>query len=271
MNNTFDLRRFGWYARKEFRENWKAYALSLVSALSILGYFIYQEWGYIHNPYFDKAGYRVNVFRSLALTIGLMSWAAGSYTLKAFSEQKRTFAALILPVSSFERLLYAWTMIVPFSIGVCYLLWKIAWSMALPYFFKDTPGLQVENDTVFWTTNIYFSVFYLGGSASFMLGAVSLGRLNFLKTLGILSGISLVVLNWGQGKFLEVIFPNAYEIRTPGPVPWTTPLVTIESTKGVFSNDIHSSFEGIHQVWWIGCVPLLFYVITFLKIKEKEV
>ncbi|MCP1383818.1 hypothetical protein [Runella salmonicolor] len=271
MNNTFDIRRFGWYARKEFRENWKAYALGLVAVLAVLGYFIYQEWGYLHSPFFDKGDYKVNIFRSLAIMIGLMTWFAGSYTLKAFAEQKRALATLTLPVSSFEQLLYAWTMTVPFSIGVCYVLWKTVWSMALPYFLKDTPGLVFEKDSVFLVTNPYFSVFYLGGSAAFMWGAVSLGRLNFLKTLGILIGIILLIFEWGQGRFFKAIFPNAYGFRTFGPVPWVRPILTIESTKGVFTNDIHSSFEGIHQFWWIGCVPLLLYVIVFLKIKEKEV
>lgn len=37
MKDTFDLRRFGLYARKEFSENWKAYALSLVGLSAIMG------------------------------------------------------------------------------------------------------------------------------------------------------------------------------------------------------------------------------------------
>ena len=54
MKDTFELHRFGLYARKEFRENWEAYALSLVSILAILGYNIYQEWNYVHSNLYDK-------------------------------------------------------------------------------------------------------------------------------------------------------------------------------------------------------------------------
>ena len=269
MNNTFDSRRFGWYARKEIRENWKAYALGLVAVLAVLWYFIYQEWGYLHSPFFDKGDYKVNIFRSLAIMIGLMTCVAGSYTLKAFSEQKRAFTTLTLPVSSFEQLLYAWIMTVPFSIGACYVLWKIAWSMALPYFLKDTPGLAFEKDSVFLVTNPYFSVFYFGGSAAFMWGAVSLGRLNFLKTLGILIGVGLV-FEWGQNRLLKAIFPADFSIQAYSSIPWLPQMAQIQY-KGVFSRQFHSTFENIYGFWWILCVPLLLYVITFLKIKEKEV
>jgi hypothetical protein len=269
MNNTFDIRRFGWYARKEFRENWKAYALGLVAVLAVLGYFIYQEWKFIHSPFFDKVGYKVNVFSSLAFIIGLMTWTAGSYTLKAFSDRKRALATLTLPVSSFEQLLYAWIMTVPFSIGVCYVLWKIAWSIALPYFLKDTPGIKVGSDDVFWNANTYFSVFYLGGSAAFMWGAVSLGRLNFLKTLGILIGVGLV-FEWGQNRILKAIFPADFSIQAYSSIPWSPQIAQIEY-KGVFSPQFHSTFENIYVFWWVLCVPLLLYVIVFLKIKEKEV
>lgn len=271
MKDTFDLRRFGLYARKEFSENWKAYALSLVGISAILGYFIYQEWEFIHSPYFKKANYHINIFRSLAIMMGPITWVAGSYILKKFSNRKQSFAALTLPVSSFEQFLYAWIMVVPLSIVVCSIVWKIGWSIALPYFLNDVPSLQIDRDSLYWTENPYFSVIFIGGAAVFMWGAVTLGRLNFLKTLGILIIIGLLVLEWGQNQLLDVIFPNAYAIQSPAAAPWIPQTLTIQSSEGVFSNDIHSTFEGVYKFWWILCAPLLLYAITFLKIKEKEV
>ena len=270
MKDTFDLRRFGLYARKEFRENWKAYALSLVGILAILGYNIYQEWNYVHSNLYDKK-YPLEIYSYLIIAMGPMVWIAGSYSLKSFSNRQQTFATLTLPVSSFEQFLYAWMIAMPFATFICYALWKIAWSIFLPYFLNDIPGLQVEKNSMYWTGNPYISVLFLGGSAIFMWGAVTLGRLNFLKTLGILITIGLLIFEWGQGRFLKILFPNAYHIRKPAPAPWIPQKITIQSSEGVFSNDIHSTFEGVYQFWWVLCAPLLLYAITFMKIKEKEV
>jgi hypothetical protein len=270
MNNTFDLRRFGFYARKEFSENWKAYALGLVGMLAILMYFVYDEWEFVHNASSQKVGYLLNIFRSLAIMMGPITWVAGSYILKIFSNRKQTFTTLTLPVSAFEQFLYAWLVAVPLSILVCYVLWKIAWAIALPYFLADFPDLIIEEDSIYWISNPYFSVFFVGGASVFMWGAVSLGRLNFLKTLGILI-VAGLIFEWGQDRFLEIIFPNAFSIQSPTTIPWMPQKITIESSKGIFSNDIHSSFENIYGFWWVLCVPLLLYTITFLKIKEKEI
>jgi hypothetical protein len=270
MKDTFDLRRFGWYTRKEFSENWKAYALGLVGIIAIIGYNIYQEWNYVHSNLYDKK-YPVEMYTFLVITMGPTIWIASSYSLKSFSNRQQTFATLTLPVSSFEQFLYAWLIAMPFSVFTCYVLWKIAWSVSLPYFLNDIPDLRIGNDSGYWTTNPYLSVFLLGGSAIFMWGAVTLKRLNFLKTLGILIVVGLVIFEWGQGKLLKILLTNAYNIRTPAPAPWVPQMVTIESSKGIFSNDIHSTFEGVYQFWWILCVPLLLYTVTFLKIKEKEV
>ena len=203
--------------------------------------------------------------------MGPITWIASSYLLKSFSNQQKTFATLTLPVSTFEQFLYAWIVAVPVAAFICYILWKIAWSVFLPYFLNDVPDLLIGNDSKYWAENPYFSVFILGGSAIFMWGAVTLGRLNFLKTLGILLAVGLVIFEWGQNRLLDALFPNAYNIQTPAPAPWIPQMVTIESSKGIFSNDIHSTFEGVYQFWWVLCVPLLLYTIAFLKIKEKEV
>jgi hypothetical protein len=270
MKDTFDLRRFGLYARKEFSENWKAYALSLVGLSAIMGYNIYQDWNYVHSNLYDKK-YPLEIYSYLAIAMGPMTWIASSYLLKSFSNRQQTFATLTLPVSSFEQFLYAWMIAVPFATFICYVLWKIAWSVFLPYFLNDIPNLLIGNDSNYWTGNPYVSVFFLGGSAIFMWGAVTLGRLNFLKVLGILITVGLLLFEWGPNRLLKATFPNAYHIRKPAPAPWIPQMVTIESSKGVFSNDIHSTFEEVYQFWWVLCVPLLLYTITYLKIKEKEV
>jgi hypothetical protein len=270
MNNTFDLRRFGLYARKEFRENWKVYALGLVGAFAILMFFLYSQWEFVHRPYFDKAHYNLDVFHSLTMMLGPMTWVAGSYILKTFSNRKQTFTALTLPVSAFEQFFYAWVVAVPLSIFVCYVLWKIVWAIVMPYFLADLPDLKITEDSIYWTYNPYFSVFFVGGSSVFMWGAMSLGRLNFLKILGILIVVGFV-FEWGQNRILKAILPADFSILSYSSIPWLPQMAQIRYSQGVYSTKFHSTFENIYGFWWILCVPLLLYTITFLKIKEKEV
>ena len=270
MNNTFDLRRFGLYARKEFRENWKVYTLGLVGVLSILLYFVYDEWEHAHHSSVIKMGYFLNIFRSLSMMMGPMTWIAGSYILKTFSNRQQTFAALTLPVSAFEQFLYAWFVAVPLSTLVCFALWKMAWVIAIPYFLADFPDLSFDGDFLFWTTNNpTFPVLFVGGASVFMWGAVSLGRLNFLKTLGILIAIGLV-FEWGQNRILKAIFPVDFSINSYSSIPWLPQTAQIKY-QGIYTDTFHSTFENIYGFWWVLCVPLLLYAITFLKIKEKEI
>lgn len=269
MNNTFNIRRFGLYARKEFRENWKAYALGLVGLTAILGYNIFQEWGFVHTRYNIGNSYHVDIYPYLATIMGLAVWIAGSYSLKSFSTKKETLSALTVPVSSLERFLYAWIMTVPISMLVCYIIWKMAWFIAFPYSLSHIPKVKIVFKSDIWSDNPYFSVFILGGSAAFMWGALALGRLNFLKTLGILIVVGLL-FEWGQNRLLKAIFPADFSINSYSSIPWLPQTAQIKY-QGVYSSTFHSTFENIYGFWWILCVPLLLYVITYLKIKEKEV
>lgn len=269
MKDIFELRRFGLYARKEFRENCIAYALGLVGMMSIVTYYVYYEWTFVHSGSY-YTNYKLDTSISLLLMMALAVWVNASYSFRSFTNKRQTLAALTLPISLTERFLYAWVITLPLSVGIGYTVWKIVWAIALPQFMNDVPNLQTIG-TPYWTTNPYTVVMFLGGAGVFMLGAVTLGRLNFLKTLAILIGIGYLVFSWGQEKLLSVIFPTVYKVKPFAPVPWLPPRITIQSTKDNFFNDIHSSFEDVYQLWWLLCVPVLLYAITLLKIKEKQV
>ena len=277
MNDIFDFRRFGWYARKELSENWRVMALSVVAVITIIGYQVYQEWRFVHSINY-KNDYIVKTAWSFAVPVIIGIMMASSFVWKAFSNKKDTFSALTLPISVLERFVFAWLVAVPFTVGACFLLWKILWSIAAPLFLQDFPQLiiapafgSLANGGASWDESVpYASVLFFCGSALFMLGAVTLGKLNFFKTLGICTVLG-IALFWLQMEHLEVIFPKAFKIHMNGPFPFIPPKIHVQSSKGVYSNTLISTFEGIYRVWWVFVVPLVLYACVFFKLKEKEI
>ena len=104
MSNVFNIRRFGWYAQREFRENWKAYALGLVGMMALMAYFIYSESPKLPAQY-TKAP--IDIYPSLIIAVGLLVWVSSIFSLKGFSQTNERLRTLLLPVSNLERWLYA--------------------------------------------------------------------------------------------------------------------------------------------------------------------
>ena len=272
MNNIFDFRRFGWYARKEFSENWKALALGIVASMALTAFTIYGRWQEIHNT--ENVVVSIETSESLLVMLALGIMFASSYVWRAFSNKKDTFSALTLPVSVLERFLFAWLVAVPLVALVSFVVSQTMWSLATPYFLRDFPKLIVEpvlqySDHSSPPDNYGF-VFYLCAPAVFMWGALTLGRLNFLKTLGI-SILAGILFLWLQDKHLAAIFPNVFDVSSGFPFPIGRPFINIQTTKEVFANNLVSTFEGVYGIWWIFIVPLVLYASIYLKLKEKEI
>jgi hypothetical protein len=269
MSDVFTIRRFGWYAQREFRENWKAYALGLVGMMAVLSYFLYIGKSEIPFKELDVE-VSIDIFPSLVITMALLVWISSGFSLKGFSQTNERLRTLLLPVSNLERVLYAWLMSVPIPMLVCLVVWKVSWLLAIEQWQQEVPHLKINTDFSYGADASYFSIFILTGSAVFMLGAMTLGKLNFLKTIGILLLSGLVILNWGQGHLLRALFP-AEGLRYPTPAPWVAPTITVRSEAGITVEQIHSLYENIYQGWWVLCLPICLYVIVFLKMKEREV
>lgn len=267
MNDIFDFRRFGWYARKELSENWKAIALSAIAITTLIGFYTYQEWEFVHSINYES-DYVVKTAWSLAIPIILGIMIASSFVWKAFSNKKDTFSALMLPVSVTERFVFAWLVAVPFLIIICVLIAQVCWAIVTPLLLQDFPKIIIEPMSGGETskTNQYGSVLLFSGPALFMWGAVTLGRLNFLKTLGLIIIVG-VAFWWLQNEHLEAIFPSGFDSYFSS----MPPIITIQSLKYIYSTKLVSDFEGVYRIWWVLIVPLMLYACVFLKLKEKEI
>jgi hypothetical protein len=269
MNDTFDLRRFGWYARKEFRENWKAYALFPLVILVIQLGAIYQLCGPLRDyVYYEQltSGYMLLPYPSLILSAGIALWLAGSFSFRYLATPQQSLPALTLPVSAFERFCFAWVIAIPISLLLVYSLWYFSWSIATPIIKVLYPKAYVEYHK-YHSLGIYQSVFVFVYSAAFMLGAVVLGRLSFVKTIGIAVGI-FTLLYIFQKIVLHAVLHDANEVVF-SPYPGPTFLSFRTASKELIQPI--STFETPYEIWWYYCLPVALWGITYLKLKEKEI
>lgn len=268
MNNTFDIRRFGWYARKEFRENWKAYALFPIIILAIQMVVIYQTCDPLRNRfyYMQAKSYKLSPYWSLAVSAMISLWMVGSFSFRSFATRQKTFSTLMLPVSVLERFCFAWIISVPISLVLVYLLWHLSWGIATPIIKEIYPKAFVQYGKYYGiSVHIFVPLFVF--SAAFMLGALGLGKLSFLKTMGI--GVSIfTLLYFVQKMVFHAILPNVAEV-SPSPMPGFPILSTYTVSKLSFQP--RSTFEQLYVMWWIYCLPVALWVLTYLKIKEKQV
>ena len=272
MNDIFDFRRFGWYARKEFSENWKALALGMVASVVVTSFSIYGRWQSVKSG--EQWDFKVDTTESLGVLLILGIMFASSYVWRAFSDSKDAFSALTLPVSVLERFVFAWLIAVPFVALISFVISQTLWSIAKPFFLQEFPNFKVEmvleNANLLSNLDWYFFVFCLTAPSLFMWGALTMGRLNFLKTLGIVFFTGLISI-WLQDKHLATIFPNSADISSALPVPIRRPFINIQTNQGVYANNLVSTFEGIYSIWWLLILPLVMYTSIFLKLKEKEI
>ncbi|WP_028667374.1 hypothetical protein [Runella zeae] len=272
MNDIFDIRRFGWYARKEFRENWKVYALFAVGVVVMQLVFIYLLCKPLEDKfYYDQLkGYDLNPFAGLFNSAVIATWIAGSYAYSYFSSSSKTLFSLTLPVSPFERFCFAWLLTIPLSLIITAILWRVTWLFATPFILSTFPKVIIRMDYAKAFRNVVETILaigVLGISGTFMLGSVIFRKYSFFKTLAIGVGTVLLLYTFQQ-KALTAILPNADKVETS---PYPGFIYASVRTISKLHLQFGSTFELPYLVWWVGCLPVILWVVTYLKIKEKEV
>jgi hypothetical protein len=270
MNNTFDLRRFGLYARKEFRENWKAYTLFLIGIVVIQFALIYQLCNPMRDQFYYKQlnHYTLNPYQTFFTSASLTLSLVGSYVFSFFPTSSKAQSTLTLPVSALERFSFAWIITLPVSLIIVAVLWGLSWVLATPIIASSFPKAIVDykGKSYFFLASMV-AVWLFTYSAAFMLGAVVFKKYNFLKTLatGVLALLTLYLLHqW----VITIILPNVSEVTPLSFLGIRLLNVRIVSNPYL---QLSSTFELPHTIWWAGCLPIILWVIAYLKIKEKEV
>ncbi|HAK75591.1 MAG TPA: hypothetical protein DCM71_01445 [Runella sp.] len=272
MNDLFDIRRFGLYARKEFRENWKVYALFAVGIMVMQLVFIYLLCKPLENKfYYDQLNsYQLNSFVGLFNSAVIATWISGSYAYSYFSSSSKTLSSLTLPVSPLERFCFAWLLTIPLSLIITAILWRVTWFFGIPFILSTFPKVIIRMDYEKAFRNVVeesLAIGVFGISGAFMLGSLVFRKYSFFKTLAV--GLGAILLLYAfQQKALEIILPNAVKVITS---PYPGFIHTTVHTISKLYIQVGSTLELPYLIWWVGCLPVILWVATYLKIKEKEV
>lgn len=272
MNDLFDIRRFGLYARKEFRENWKVYALFAVGIVVMQLVFIYLLCKPLENKfYYDQLkGYDLNPFAGLFNSAVIATWISGSYAYSYFSSSSKTFSSLTLPVSPLERFCFAWLLTIPLSLIITAILWRVTWLFTTPFVLSTFPKVSIVMDYSKAFRNVVqtsLSIGVFGISGAFMLGSLVFRKYSFFKTLAI--GLGAILLLYAfQQNVLTAILPNADRVET---YPYPGFIYASVRTISKLHIQFGSTLELPYLIWWVWCLPVILWVATYLKIKEKEV
>lgn len=272
MNDLFDIRRFGLYARKEFRENWKVYALFAVGIVVMQLVFIYLLCKPLENKFYynQLKGYDLNPFAGLFNSAVIATWISGSYAYSYFSSSSKTFSSLTLPVSPLERFCFAWLLTIPLSLIITAILWRVTWLFTTPFVLSTFPKVSIVMDYSKAFRNVVqtsLAIGVFGISGAFMLGSLVFRKYSFFKTLAI--GLGAILLLYAfQQNVLTAILPNADRVET---YPYPGFIYASVRTISKLHIQFGSTLELPYLIWWVWCLPVILWVVTYLKIKEKEV
>jgi lysylphosphatidylglycerol synthetase-like protein (DUF2156 family) len=258
MNNTFNLKRFGWYFKKHTIEHGKTYLLTLLVTAGIVFLVLAIPVFIAHGPVTIDWQFRI------LLTV---LWLGGSiFTSTVFADlgdSKKAILPLMLPVSHLEKFLVAWLYTFPIfllvSTGTFYFVDAIILSMSHP---TDGPDkmLNLLNDGT--PASLAIILFTLLHMLTFW-GAIYFNKLHFIKTgcAFFIVAFAVCVFNYG---FLSLI--SGGQLITRAPIFQTSVII-----KNI-SYTLHISPNILVECWIIFALAvILLWLSAFYKLKEKQV
>lgn len=273
MNNTFNLQRFGLLLKRQWLEFGKIYLISLLVVLGVFLSFYGFQYNSITNGLRGAFSYWNLGFRTpLFLVTGILfiTIIASSY-FAHLGQKSRAIIDLMIPASTFEKFMGGILFTSILGIGGYLLLYyltdlafiaklrswyehsgqnmyldgkKVVLNEMFPYFFNR------EKENVFKA--IYIAPFLL--TSIFLLGSIYFERFHYIKTticVMIFSGMWTAVI----AKSAKLLFEGRILIHT-------------DQARYVFSE------KDSPEIWllFIGLAfALIFWSITYVRLKEKEV
>ena len=276
MNPTFDFGRWGQLVKQHWIENKKRYLLSIAAMAGIL--FMWLFFVAISDEVhpMDASTQRGTYFFLLFL-IGCF-YASQFY--RELGSRSRAINYLLLPASSFEKLmvsiLYAVVLFFAIFTAIFYLVDVImvaAVNALHPYYTEPNANGAVQKASVinvfgwFGVNNgvPFFFAIYFAIQAAFLLGSVYFEKYSFVKT--IISLFCIFLIFWAVNSFLlEAIMPEGGYLRDLGSIRVTDEASGTDNLVEL-PNAIREVLGGVLKFGF----PLFFLVVTYFRLKEKEV
>ncbi|MBC6111714.1 hypothetical protein ACFOG5_14630 [Pedobacter fastidiosus] len=272
MNNTFNMNRFGLLLRRQWLDFGKIYLISLAVVLGIIvGFYGYNIPSPLKNNNFDYDGNLDMRFRyPLLLMLGFIfiSIVASSY-FNILGQKSRAILELMTPASVLEKFLVGvfYTGIISlFSYLLIFYIADLGFSKylnsELAMFGNSSPkggsikevetiSFQIFHDENYRSYCSYFFAIPFLITSIFLLGSIYFNRFHFIKT-----ALSVMVFT---GMASYVVFKVSEQL--------TKNMTSINHT--LESNEKENVLLILLAV--TSLLTLIFWLITYVRLKEKEV
>lgn len=269
MNNIFNINRFGLLLKRQWLDFGKIYLISLVVIAGVLtGFYIFCMPKALGNYRIENDGYFNMNFRiPLFLVIGFMfiSIVSSSY-FASFGQKSKAILDLMTPASVFEKFicgLFYTAILSVLSYLLIFYLTDLAFTNYINATLSTFKDVKPENQTLkgaqtfmdsmspnMYVTRAFFAIPFLITSI-FFLGSIYFDRFHYIKT-----AVSVIVFS-GIASYL--IFKTADLL--------TRNMVSVNrSFRSEDKDNILLTFFLITMV-----LTLIFWTITYVRLKEKEV
>jgi len=272
MNNTFNINRFGLLLRRQWLDFGKIYLISLVVIIGvIIGFYAwYTPSPLKHNNYDNDGNLDMRFRYGLFLILGFIfiSVVASSY-FALLGQKSRAILELMTPASTFEKFLggvfYTGILSLLTYLVLFYLVdlsfvkyinahlseFKVDGSKVLPLKPAESIAAQIFYDDNYRKYFSHFTAVPFLTTSVFLLGSIYFNRFHYIKTamsVMIFTGAATYIL-YKAGQLL------------------TRDMVNL--SHGNNHNDKDFAFLLIFLV--TTALTLIFWVIAYVRLKEKEV
>ena len=275
MNQTFEAKRLLLLIQKHWAENKKRYGLAFIALIGmwVIWYLFIlliadSDSDYPLAPAVQEITYYFTLF--------LVGAFYANQFFSDFGSKSKTANFLLIPASTLEKLLCAIFFTVPFFFAAFTLAFYIAdvlmVTMANLFHSAYSNGNNEQVANVFKGYDIpkdavkYMLLISLTVQAWYLLGSAYFKKYSFVKTaIAQFAGMIFLVLLFSF--FNDVVMPNGeYD--------------DINGTFGYVIHEGEASGKIVQLPGWIGAIlralfmygfPLLFWYVTYLRLKEKEV
>ncbi|MES2417874.1 MAG: hypothetical protein V4541_06775 [Bacteroidota bacterium] len=253
MDNIFNIQRFGLLLRRQWLEFGKIYLISLVVALGVIvAFYAGSLWPYLTDQRPFEARY-LNFREPLFLIFGFIfiSVIASSY-FAHLGQKPKAIIELMIPASTFEKflggLIFSALLSTASFISLFYLT-DLVFVARLNGVDNPAYFFVRNNPSQFWP--IYTAPFFV--TSIFLLGSIYFEKFHYIKTaitVMIFSGIWTAII----AKSGKLLFEGKIRVNEED-IPWGN----------------HKS----NAEWWgfilLAALTIIFWVITYVRLKEKEV
>jgi hypothetical protein len=274
MNNTFNINRFGLLLKRQWLEFGKIYLISLLVALGVIVAF----YGTILGSALVEVEPNISLERLLAfreplfLFLGFLfiSIVASSY-FAHLGQKPKAIIDLLIPASTFEKflssLLYT-AVLATVSFVLIFYLADLAFISKLRGMYteveKVTPYIDRNGNTI---SSIDHINYIISKNSSNLIAALYMVPL-FITSVFLLGSIYFNRFHYIKTAISVMIFAGAWA------------LIVIKSGELLFRDRVpvkpfHMSNSAFTEQYWsfviLALFTLIFWAITYVRLKEKEV